>query len=543
MKSRCCTEHTARTALRRPKNYCAGPMAGAKLRSRSSAKRPHQKPAAVKCPGGPDPKYTLFWALRSSLLPLLLLALLALASYGAESRRLQTTATDSASSVPNSSFDAVVPRPSITIRVDDDRSSTGSGITDGRAKAAAISSSDGRASVITGDGDASGMGTRANADLVGPLVSGDMSGVFQHLPPNASVPVSAYSLRIDDMAALVVPKGYRLERHVVVTGDGYKLGTFRIPYGRAGPGPARRPPVLLIHGISLASTCWVVNSPQQSLAFILADRGYDVWMMNTRGNTFSRDHVLYRDSQSAFWRFSVDEMAKWDLRENIKYIQDTTGFSKVGLVGHSQGGTIGLMALSDDPWLAESVSVLVALGPCAYVKYMKSVVLGSFCLQANTSQLLNMLPSQELIYMSYQMQQTYLNGVCQTTMEAIFGASRRITAAQYRRYWQIWPSSTSLGNSLQWAQIYNEPKPRFFRHNYGPEYKLEDVRAPVVMVSGGSDVLADMQDIAEQKKRLRNVIRKELHIPDYSHMDFIWDTGAARTAYPIILEALAESFS
>ena len=39
-----------------------------------------------------------------------------------------------------------------------------------------------------------------------------------------------------------------------------------------GSGVARQP-VLLIHGISLASTCWVVNNPDESLAFILADKG------------------------------------------------------------------------------------------------------------------------------------------------------------------------------------------------------------------------------------------------------------------------------
>lgn len=31
--------------------------------------------------------------------------------------------------------------------------------------------------------------------------------------------------------------------------------------------------MLLLHGISLSSTCWVVNSPDESLAFILADNG------------------------------------------------------------------------------------------------------------------------------------------------------------------------------------------------------------------------------------------------------------------------------
>lgn len=52
------------------------------------------------------------------------------------------------------------------------------------------------------------------------------------------------------------------------------LRTFRIPYGRgASRGAQRGPPVLLIHGISLSSTCWVVNGYEESLAFILADEG------------------------------------------------------------------------------------------------------------------------------------------------------------------------------------------------------------------------------------------------------------------------------
>ncbi len=50
-------------------------------------------------------------------------------------------------------------------------------------------------------------------------------------------------------------------------------------------------------------------------------------------------------------------------------------------MGHSQGGTLALMALADDPWLAESVTALVALGPCAYVKNLESVVLKNFLKQ------------------------------------------------------------------------------------------------------------------------------------------------------------------
>ena len=55
----------------------------------------------------------------------------------------------------------------------------------------------------------------------------------------------------------------------------------------------------------------------------------------------------------------------------------------MGLVGHSQGGTLAFMALADDPWLAESVTVVVAMAPCVYVKYMTSPVLTTFMSQAN----------------------------------------------------------------------------------------------------------------------------------------------------------------
>lgn len=36
---------------------------------------------------------------------------------------------------------------------------------------------------------------------------------------------------------------------------------------------------------------WLLNSTEQSLPLILADNGYDMWIVNTRGTRFSRGHV------------------------------------------------------------------------------------------------------------------------------------------------------------------------------------------------------------------------------------------------------------
>jgi pimeloyl-ACP methyl ester carboxylesterase len=126
-----------------------------------------------------------------------------------------------------------------------------------------------------------------------------------------------------NITQLIESKGYPCEEHKVTTKDGYILGVFRIPHGRNSSKSGR--PVLLQHGLLDAATTWVLNFPNQSLAFILADIGYDVWLGNVRGNRYSRAHVKYNpDHDEAFWDFSWDDMARDDLPSMVYYILNAT---------------------------------------------------------------------------------------------------------------------------------------------------------------------------------------------------------------------------
>lgn len=107
--------------------------------------------------------------------------------------------------------------------------------------------------------------------------------------------------------------------------------------------------------------------------YILADSGYDVWMGNARGNTYSKNHTKHSDmSNKDFWYFSWHEIGYYDLPATIDYILNVTDQKNLLYFGHSQGTTSFWVMTSSRPEYNDKIKAMYALAPVAHMTGLKS---------------------------------------------------------------------------------------------------------------------------------------------------------------------------
>ncbi len=110
-----------------------------------------------------------------------------------------------------------------------------------------------------------------------------------------------------------------------------------------------------------------------SLAYIMANRGYDVWIGNNRGNKYSRNHIeLDPNKDAQFWDFSFEEMGKYDLPAMISYIVKETGREKISYVGHSQGTSQFFSGMTFNPeFFKKHLNFMGAFGPVTTMRHFR----------------------------------------------------------------------------------------------------------------------------------------------------------------------------
>ncbi|XP_029465681.1 lysosomal acid lipase/cholesteryl ester hydrolase-like [Rhinatrema bivittatum] len=360
-----------------------------------------------------------------------------------------------------------------------------------------------------------------------------------------------------NISELITYRGYLSEEYEVVTDDGYILSVNRIPCGIKKVGnEGSKPVVFLQHGLLADGSNWVINLANNSLGFILADAGYDVWLGNSRGNTWSRKHKTWSVKQEEFWAFSFDEMAKQDLPAMINFIVQQTGQEQIYYVGHSQGTTLAFIAFSSLPQLAKRIKMFFALAPVATVKFAKSplVKLGKvpeFIVK-------DLFGKKEFLPQSLWLKwlathfcdHKILDELCGNVFFIISGFNEKnLNMSRVNVYSSHCPAGTSVQNMIHWLQASKSGELKaldwgtkaknmvHYNQSTPPKYKVKDMIVPTSIWTGGHDWLADPEDIAMLLTQVTNLFYHK-NIPEWEHLDFIWGLDAPERLYNEMLNIM-----
>uniref|UniRef100_A0A3B3XBK7 AB hydrolase-1 domain-containing protein n=1 Tax=Poecilia mexicana TaxID=48701 RepID=A0A3B3XBK7_9TELE len=281
---------------------------------------------------------------------------------------------------------------------------------------------------------------------------------------------------------------------------------------------------------------------------------------NSRGNTWSRKHQTLSPDLEDFWRFSYDEMALKDLPAVINHILKATGQEQIFYIGHSQGTTIAFIAFSTLPELASKIRLFFGLAPVATVAFTDSPMtklsaLPDFLIWDLFGRR-DFLPQSQYIkwLAEHVCAKTLLSELCGNLFFILCGFDEKnLNMTRTPVYTTHCPAGTSVQNMIHWAMItevvvLNAINVTFVfpitstippLQSTPPEFRVQDMKVPTALFSGGHDTLADPKDVAALLTQVSNLVYHQ-HIEHWEHLDFIWGLDAPQVMFPSILKLLQE---
>ncbi|KAL1414718.1 hypothetical protein MTO96_000836 [Rhipicephalus appendiculatus] len=346
-----------------------------------------------------------------------------------------------------------------------------------------------------------------------------------------------------NVSQLISSNGYPVEEHNVTTRDSYVIMMQRIPAGhskRNGQSQRKRA-VMLMSGLEGSSADYVLNKPDQSLGFILADKGFDVWLANVRGS-------------------SLDEMISHDLPDQVDAVLKMTQQENLLYVGFSQGTAIMFGLLASKPEYNKKIRLFNAFAPIALIGHM-TAALRYFV--PVSSPLLNVL---QLIF----------KGALEEHKGSILSGLKDLTCSKLLPFCKVgfyainggfpvewnqtrlpvfnahFPSGSSVRNIAHFAQLVKSN--RLQKYDWGhtknvaiygtpwpPTYNLANVKAPVVLYWSDGDVLAAPRDVEDLAKILPNVVLNyKVPVSGFTHLDFGLSINAKDHLYKKVLEMMSK---
>uniref|UniRef100_A0A7S3KSP4 AB hydrolase-1 domain-containing protein n=1 Tax=Euplotes crassus TaxID=5936 RepID=A0A7S3KSP4_EUPCR len=385
---------------------------------------------------------------------------------------------------------------------------------------------------------------------------------------NRKIPIDAKKT----IAEIIMTAGYQFETHKIITQDRYINTAWRITgkldESLEDPHPEERPCVILQHGLLDNSATWMIPERSVALPFRLAELGYDVWMTNSRGNINSFEHLDSEthsifDTSSDYYKFSYDDMARYDVPANLDYVLKHSNFDKAFYVGHSQGTTQFFAAAGIHEDLKDKISGFIGLAPVMHI----GNIYDPFLTLLNASHLdsllrwlkqYNFLIIPQFISPIIRFATVRFRNTFWRVLSLFFGIDKHISVDLDRMpvVANHEPGGTSLWNMIHWKQSFVSGE--FKAMDWGkqenmirygqetpPFYKHEDIKEtfdhfPSLLIAGANDALVPPKDLVTLQSVLSPTGTEVIVIDDYAHGDLIWAKDIKQTTFDPLVEFITK---
>lgn len=362
-----------------------------------------------------------------------------------------------------------------------------------------------------------------------------------------------------DTVQLISKNGYPAEAHTVLTDDGYLLTMHRIPHARGAPVSSfGRQAVLLQHGLLASSSNFVTSGAEKGLAYILSEAGYDVWMGNFRGNTYSRSHISLSTKDAAFWNFTWHECAMHDLPAMIDYINEIKGTNDLLYIGHSMGTTALFALLSTRLEYNNKMKAAFTMAPVAFMTGVRSPIKMLAPYANNIEWIAKYLGADEFVPQGVIFKwlasvgckvNRYSEEICRNLLFLIAGYDpKEFNNENFPVILSHTPAGTSTKTVLHFAQEIRD-KGKFQQFDYGeeknriaynqttpPEYEVRKITLPIAVICSSNDLLNSLNDSMLLYVQLANPIEYyKVPMEEFNHLDFLWGINAPTLVYDKIL--------
>ncbi|XP_047985641.1 lipase 1-like [Leguminivora glycinivorella] len=351
-------------------------------------------------------------------------------------------------------------------------------------------------------------------------------------------------------------KGRFLKSYDIVTCDGYILNIFRTTYQNEEP-TRKEFPVILVPGLYQTSDIFVRQNTKNSLAFMLQDLGYDVWLANVRGNKYGRRHLYLEsetDERTQFFDYTYDEIGFYDVAVIVDYILNDTRKEKVHYIGHSLGGTAFLILNAIKPEFNNKFQSAHLLAPIGYQNYfpnknfMKEVdnftEIFEDLIKNGKAEIFPPVKDENKSYSVGDClgEEKYKNICEELQIDKLMGLEKENNSKDKTRGGSI-KLLAHLAQTIKYKTFNRwdygeEGNMKHYKVKEPPVYNISQITAPTKIIYASNDEFVSPKDIEDMAKSIAKASIREVTRKDFKHQDFLLAPDVLEIVYKDLEEDL-----